>query len=82
MSRDKTALKAYRRVGRATLWLALAAWCSGCARGAQRPHAPRPGFQAGASTLGADLRSAPRGDTIPPPSLGVDLVQFSGPVAP
>lgn len=48
---------------------------SGCGVGLFLPphFAPR---WSNTSTLGADLIQAPRGRTIPPPSLGVDLVDY------
>ena len=66
--------------------LGLAGISGGCARPYRTSHsgygvglflpphfAPR---QSNPSTLGADLLKAPRGQTIPPPSLGVDLVDY------
>ena len=55
-------------------WIVLAATAAisaGCAR--DRGPIRADGFSR-SSTLGSDLREVPRGVTVPPPSLGVDLV--------
>jgi hypothetical protein len=52
-----------------TLAALFATLLSGCARDALRP--PR----APGSTIGSDRWTVPPGRTIPPPSLGVDLVR-------
>ena len=57
---------------------ALAIASHGCAGGPGR-RAPSPAqWQSRGSTLGSDLLRAPRGISIPPPSLGVDLVKYPG----
>jgi hypothetical protein len=58
---------------------ALTAISWGCAGPDGRSPAPaRPRWQSRGSTLGSDLMQAPRGITIPPPSLGVDMVSKPG----
>jgi hypothetical protein len=47
---------------------------SGCSGRERRPKPPS--WRSDFSTLGSDLLRAPRGQSIPPPSLGVDLVEF------
>lgn len=49
-----------------------ASLATGCAR--DRGPVRVNGFSR-SSTLGSDLRAVPRGVTVPPPSLGVDLVR-------
>ena len=53
-----------------------ASMIEGCA-GRERRAAmsqPKPGYFSGFPTLGSDLKSAPRGVSIPPSGVGVDLV--------
>ena len=49
---------------------------SGCTPG--RYSAPNGSWRSNDSTLGSDLRAAPRGQTIPATALGVDLVGYAG----
>jgi hypothetical protein len=57
--------------------LLTAAVCGvGCAGGQRRGCPPGP-YQSDFPTVGSDLKCAPRGITIPPPGLGVDLVGHS-----
>lgn len=55
----------------------LLAFCamvgSGCAQDRTRSRFPRAGQDS--STIATDRRTVPRGETIPPAGLGVDLVQ-------
>jgi hypothetical protein len=62
---------------RVVAWLAVVvAFAPGCAgRQARSPEsASASSWRSRGSTLGSDLLRAPRGTTIGPPSLGVDLV--------
>jgi hypothetical protein len=65
----------------AVLVFALAAVSSGCA-GERANARSREGSRSKSSTVGSDLRQAPAGTTIPPPSLGVDLVRYWGELNP
>jgi hypothetical protein len=48
----------------------VAATAVGCAG---QPRTPRADWQSSGSTIGSDLLRAPRGITIPPASLGIDI---------
>jgi hypothetical protein len=69
---------AWANRGLCAILVAFATVSVGCAedRGPVRVN----GFSR-SSTLGSDLRAVPRGVTVPPPSLGVDLVRRPDPAS-
>ena len=74
MLRDSEGGKSLR-LGRIVGVLVLSVHAAGCA--SRRPIPGRAGWMSKGSPLGSDLRAAPRGVTIPAPSVGVDLVGYS-----
>jgi hypothetical protein len=60
------------------LLAAVVAVALGCAGRPARSAAPAAPWRSRGSTLGSDLLRAPRGTTIGPPSIGIDLVGYPG----
>jgi hypothetical protein len=68
-----TSLRLRKRLCRLATLVPVVAAVAGCASGRDGQGMQRP-YKSRGSTIGSDLWRAPRGATIPPPSIGVDLV--------